>query len=167
MDELDVRSKLLEHYNNKNENQIKNIYSLIAIVFVIFFSDRLNYIPEQYEPNISEIVISFTPLFLYFIIRARYWACMTWGVMFVKPLPHDYSKKPNYKDNLFAQLNNACTYRIKTEEAKIFYFIPITLSAKMTFKYSCALLTFLLLIMFLNINFNVLFIISQVIFNDP
>ena len=118
MDELEIRSKLLEHYNKKNETQIKNIYSLIAIVFVIFFSDRLNYIPSQYELNISEIVISFIPLFGYFIIRAKYWASMAWGVMFVKPLPHDYSKRPLYKDNLFAQLNNACTHRIKTEKKK-------------------------------------------------
>jgi len=84
--------------------------------------------------------------------------------MFVKPLPHDYSKRPLYKDNLFAQLNNTCTHRIKTENTKIFKIIPITLSAKMAFKYSCALLTLFLLILFLNINFDLLSITSQIIF---
>ena len=137
MDELEVRAYLLDRYEKKNEFHIRNIYTLIAIIFGLILSDKLDYLPKPITLNIYELGIAFSPLFLYFILRARYWSTMVWAIMFVKPLITTYNESSIYKGNLLGQLNHACNIYARDYKEKLLNIIPLRWSLERWFKYAC------------------------------
>lgn len=152
MDEDIARVELMRHYNAKNESHIKNIYAVFALIFGIFFSDRLNYLPAPLSFNISEIVMVFLPLLLYFTIRARYYSAVLWAIMFIRPLNlgerAQYQEDQLFKANPIGELNYACNDYMKAQNEKLLGIFPVKWNFDSHFKYKTAIITPILFIFF-------------------
>lgn len=85
MDKEKVRFYLLDLYDEKNQQHVKNMYIILSTAFATLISNNFLLFPDKPIKNIIFTVGLFVFPFFYFLLRAQYWSARFYQATIVEP----------------------------------------------------------------------------------